>query len=246
MICSNCQYQNPKNATFCGKCGKKVETVSDSFDYNIHVKRISIFFFTLLAYIAVLNYVKLGGDYIRTLLIDSIFALLILIFYFTDPSAINKLLRFNRPKKSLLIKIIIFAPLFAILISYIADALNQNIFDKSQTTYYQNFIDSPAPITLSILSIGVFPAIFEEIAFRGIVFNELTKITGIKSSIIISAILFTILHLSLLSALWIFPLGLLFGYFRARYKTVWYGIIGHFVYNSCIVIVEIITLGNNS
>jgi membrane protease YdiL (CAAX protease family) len=72
------------------------------------------------------------------------------------------------------------------------------------------------------------------------VFNELSKITGIKSTIIISAILFTMLHLSLLSIFWIFPIGLIFGYFRAKYNTLWYGIIGHLIYNSCIVLIEII------
>lgn len=245
MECSKCQYQNPTKATFCGKCGNKLEISSEGLDYNKNVKKISIFFFALLAYIVTIHFIEFGNNYIQTLLIDLIFATIILIFYFIDSKTLNKLLKFNRPRRILLIIIVIIAPLFAMLVSFIADLLNQSIFDKNQIIYYEQFINSPAPIPLSILSIGLFPAIFEEIAFRGIVFNELTKITGLKSTIIISAILFTILHLSLLSIFWIFPIGLIFGYLRAKYRTLWYGIIGHLIYNSSIVLIEIITLANN-
>lgn len=214
----------------------------DKFAYNKHIKKISIFFFIMLAYVAALNLSEIRVDYLQTLLIDSFFAIIILIFYFFDSKATNKLFKFSKIQWPLVIKIVITAPLFAVFVSFVAELLNQSIFDTSQTAYYEHFIDSPSPIIFSIISIGLFPSIFEEIAFRGILFNELAKVTRLKSAIIISSILFTILHLSLLSTLWIFPIGLIFGYFRAKHRTLWYGVIGHFVYNSSIVAIEIITL----
>lgn len=195
----------------------------------------------MLIYVAALHFAPLDGGYTQALLTDVFFAGIVVIFYLFNPGPINKLLKFNRPRKDLLLKIVLIAPLIAVLVSLTADLLNQSIFDRSQAAYYEVFIDSPAPLILSIISIGLFPAVFEELAFRGILFNELIKITSIKSAIIISAILFTIVHLSLISALWIFPIGLLFGYFRAKHKTLWYGIAGHFVYNSSIVLFEMIT-----
>lgn len=150
------------------------------------------------------------------------------------------MLRFDKPKWPLLITIFIVAPLFALLVSFIAQLINQGIFNESQTAYYEHFIESPAPLTFAIISIALFPAIFEEIAFRGIVLSELSKVTRLKSAIIISTILFSLLHLSLISMFWIFPLGLFFGYFRAKQRTLWYGIIGHFIYNSSIVLIELI------
>lgn len=246
MQCSICNNLIPTNANYCGKCGNRIEDKSSQFDYNKHVKRTAIFFFVLLSYVSLLNFAEFGGDYIKTLVIDLIFAIIILIFYFIDSNETNKLFKFEMPKWTIIIKILIGAPLFAILVSFLTDLLNQSIFDKSQAAYYEHFLDSPAPVILSIISIGLFPAIFEEIAFRGIILNELTKITGIKSSIIISSILFTILHLSLLSIFWIFPIGLIFGYLRTKYRTLWYGILGHFVYNSSIVVIEIITLANST
>jgi membrane protease YdiL (CAAX protease family) len=239
MKCHNCQTTFHNAARYCSKCGESLLTKTP-FDYNSHIKKISVFFFVLLTYVAAIHFIEFASNYTHILLIDLIFGVIILAFYFIDFKTINKLFSFKGLKISLLIKILIAAPICAIIVSFIADLMNQSLFDKSQLTYYNQFIDSPAPILLSIISIGLFPAIFEEIAFRGIVFNHLTKITGLKSTIFISAILFTILHLSILSALWIFPIGLVFGYFRAKYRSIWYGIVGHLVYNSSIVMLEIL------
>jgi len=246
MQCSRCNYVNPKQATFCGNCGNKIGTKSDSFDYNKHVKKVSFFFFILLGYVATIKFAISRTSYVQQLWIDGLFAILILLFYLVDMKTLNNILKLKALKKPVLIKILIFAPLAAVLVSYLADFLSQSIFDSRQIVYYKAFLDSPAPIVLSIISVGLVPALFEEIAFRGIVFNELAKITGIKSSVVISSILFTILHFSLISALWIFPIGLIFGYLRAKHRTLWYGIIGHFIYNSSIVILELLTLAGSS
>ncbi|MBL7895686.1 MAG: CPBP family intramembrane metalloprotease [Bacteroidia bacterium] len=120
--------------------------------------------------------------------------------------------------------------------------MNESVFNNSNSTYIEHYKDSPLPLLFSIISVGVFPAIFEEIAFRGILFNELKNIVSNNSTIIISTVLFTILHFSLISFLWIFPIGLLFGYLRSKYDNLIYGIIGHFVYNSSIVMIEFINV----
>jgi membrane protease YdiL (CAAX protease family) len=245
MNCSYCKNPNPNKSNYCGFCGKQITSDTKNDDYNKHVKKISLLFFTLLGYIAVLQLVNLGGSYRKTFIVDLIFVAIIMVFYLFDRKEINKLLHFKKLNTLLLLKILCLAPIGATLVYFATQLLNENVFDQGQTTYYEHFIDSPAPFVLSILSIAIVPAVFEEIVFRGLVFNELTNITSVKSAIIISAILFTILHLSLISIFWIFPIGLLFGYLRAKQRTLWYGIIGHFLYNSSIVIIELIGYANN-
>lgn len=242
MQCSTCHNHVPDHAIYCGKCGSKIEKPGDHSDYLKRIKKIAVFFFVLLGYIAVLSFTSFGSHYTETLILDLLFAAIILVFYLFNRKETNRLLRFDNPRWHVVLMIVLLAPMLALLVSFIADFLNESIFDTSQNAYYQHFLSSPAPLTLSIISIGLFPAIFEEIAFRGIIFNDLLKLTRLKSVIVISAILFTILHLSLISILWIFPMGLAFGYFRAKYRTMWYGIIGHFVYNSSIVLIEYLTL----
>jgi len=239
MECKKCKHTNHNKAKFCVKCGMMLKKTIVPYNYNTHVNKISIFFFTLVAFIVSLHFIDFEDDYLKVLLTDSIFAVIVILFYFIDFKAINELFRFKKLDKLVVLKIVIFAPLFALLVSLFVSYLNESVFEVWQVTYYETFRYSPAPLLLAIISVGVFPAIFEEIAFRGIIFKELTAVTRIKSTILISAVLFTILHFSLISILWLFPIGLLFGYFRAKYRTIWYGVIGHFVYNSSIVLIEL-------
>lgn len=237
MNCLNCKYDNHNLATYCSNCGHKINNEKVG-DYNVSIKSISIFFFTLLAYIGILNFSNFNDSYESVLFADSVFGIIIIVFFWYNYKTTIRL--FNLKKKSLstIFKIIIIAPLVALVVYYIAQFFNQSVFDNSENTYYNQFIASPAPLFLSILSIGVMPAVFEEIAFRGIMFNELLKIMGLKPTIFVTSILFTILHLSLISVLWIFPGGLLLGYFRAKYNTLFYSILTHFIYNSSIVLIQ--------
>jgi membrane protease YdiL (CAAX protease family) len=239
MKCQRCNQENHNLATYCGKCGQKV-SVEKEGDYNKPVKNISIFFFTILAYLIFLHFTRYGGNYLAVLIADSIFALIVLIFFAINYKTTKHLFRLKKYNKKIIYTLLIGAPLLALIVNFVCDFLNQSVFNQSHSIYYEQFQNSPAPLLFSIISTAVFPAIFEEIMFRGVLFNETLKIAGLKSTILITSILFTILHLSLISIFWIFPIGLVFGYLRAKYNTILYGVIGHFVYNASVVIVEII------
>lgn len=238
MICPGCKYENHSLAAFCSKCGSSLSHSVET-DSKKPVSKLIVFFLSLLAYIAVLNFTDLVHDYTSVLIVDLIFALIVLIFFFSDTSSVIKLFKFGRKRTLIILLLFVVTPLFALLVYYFAGFLNHEIFDKSENVYYNQFKDSPAPLMFTLISVAIFPAIFEEIAFRGIMFSELIKVTRLKPAIIVSSVMFTLLHLSLLSALWIFPLGLVFGYLRARHRSIAYGMIGHFIYNASIVLYQI-------
>ena len=48
----------------------------------------------------------------------------------------------------------------------------------------------------------------------------------------------TKIHLSIISLLWLVPLGLVLGFLRGKYNTLWYGMVAHFTYNFAITIFE--------
>ncbi len=237
MKCQKCQTEHTTVFSFCNKCGSKM-SVETANDYTISIKKTKIFFFTLLGYIGLLNVLKFESTYITSLICDCVFAFIVIIFFIYNyneqvPLVINKI-----KNGKLLAMLCGSLMVFACLVSWFAGIINQNTFNGNNSTYYEHYASSPFPLPLCILSIAVFPAIFEEIAFRGILFNDLLKITSINATIIISAMLFTILHFSFISFLWIFPSGLLFGYLRSKYNSVLYGVIGHFTYNSSVVLIE--------
>ena len=241
MKCLKCQTENTKAFSYCNSCGSKL-TAEPEVDYNISLTKTKVFFFTLLGYIALLHFVTFENTYIVSLITDLIFATIITTFFFLNYKKVMPVLTKGIGNFKLLAGLLVSLILFAFCISHLADFLNQSSFNDNNSSYYEHYKDSPFTLFFSILSIGVFPAVFEEIAFRGILFNELRNLMSEKAVIIITALLFTLLHLSFISFFWILPAGLLFGYLRSKYNTLLYGILGHFVYNSSIVLIEYFNL----
>ncbi len=238
MTCKNCQNRITQNAVFCGKCGAKKEDTKSTSDYNQHIKKVAIIFFTLVTYITILNLSEITNNKTNSIINDVIFSVIVLIFAFYDRKTIKRIIQKPKGNKKLILYIVIIAPIFAFLVHHFADLLNEHLFHQMKISDVQQTSFSIFNFSISILSIAIFPAIFEELAFRGVIFEELTKIANLKIAIIISSILFAILHFSLISILWIFPSGIVLGYLRAKYRNLWYGILGHFIYNSSIVIIE--------
>lgn len=86
-------------------------------------------------------------------------------------------------------------------------------------------------IIINIIVMCCFPAIFEEILFRGILLDELTKrYSCVKASVITSAI-FAILHLDAASFLPQFVLGLFLCYITFSAKSVLLPMVAHFSNN---------------
>jgi membrane protease YdiL (CAAX protease family) len=89
-----------------------------------------------------------------------------------------------------------------------------------------------------ILMVCVQPALIEELAFRGIVYKALDNALKPRETILISAFLFAMLHLSLVSMFHLMLLGLFFGYIRYKTKSIWPSVLAHFLHNFGAVIVD--------
>lgn len=241
MICQNCKTENTKAYSFCNNCGSRLYAEPED-NYQVSVTKTNIFFFILLGYIALLHFLEFESTYVISLITDLIFALIVIVFSALNFKDLRAILLPNISNYRVMVVTSLSLCCFAFLVTYLAGLLNENVFNTSSNSYYEHYKDSPFPLLMCLISIAVFPALFEEIAFRGILFNELKNIMSAKSTIIITTVLFTVLHFSFISFLWIFPIGLLFGYLRSKYNNLIYGIIGHAVYNSSIVLIDYFNL----
>jgi len=134
------------------------------------------------------------------------------------------------------------AILFSIAVQFLTRLMNENIFDE-EYYYYYAFINTSYPKIFMLLVIAVQPAIFEELAFRGIITSQLKKITDARQTIFITAFVFAIIHLSFLSLIWLLPFAVLLGYIRERENTIWYGVLMHFSFNAIACLFEFFYLG---
>ncbi|WP_026512139.1 CPBP family intramembrane glutamic endopeptidase [Butyrivibrio sp. LC3010] len=88
--------------------------------------------------------------------------------------------------------------------------------------------DSAAPI---IMVISLLPPIFEEIFFRGFLFNKYRTISTIMKAAILSALFFGILHLNLNQFCYAFLLGIIFAFVNVASGSIVTSMIIHFLIN---------------
>ncbi len=88
-----------------------------------------------------------------------------------------------------------------------------------------------------IIFFCVFPAILEEIAFRGLVQHWLQVALKPWRAIAFAAFLFTILHFSILSFPYLFAVGVLLGWAKWKTGSLYPSMLLHFVHN--LVVIEL-------
>jgi membrane protease YdiL (CAAX protease family) len=93
-------------------------------------------------------------------------------------------------------------------------------------------INSPSRYVLSLFIIALLPGIFEETFFRGGLQNFLTRwFKGPWIAIIVTSIIFSLIHLSYYGFLVRFALGIILGLIFYYSKNLWLSILFHFLFN---------------
>lgn len=83
------------------------------------------------------------------------------------------------------------------------------------------------------------PAIIEEIAFRGVIFDRLRSVLGEREGWLVTAAFFSILHLSPVIFPTHFAMGLIFGWLRMRTGSLLPGMLLHAAWNAAIILLEV-------
>jgi membrane protease YdiL (CAAX protease family) len=238
--CSRCNGILQPGEKFCGYCGQEVAVhdeaaSSDAFEV---IKPTLIYYFVTLILLIVYKFTHVLPHDIDGFFGVSVIDILIVIvfwgYFFHDLSPLFSL---RRLQVKVILLTITGACVGALCVSKLADLINVSLFDEVYNRTYL-FEDTSHPLLWATIMICLQPAIFEEVAFRGFMFSNLQVLASSRGAVFISAILFGIMHLSFISIMWLIPLGIVFAMLRVKYDTLWYGIIGHFVYNFTIVALE--------
>lgn len=242
LVCRSCGVENTFTSKFCSACGialkAKYQQQNTSQNNEAIVGQIIAFFIALVLIISLYGYTELfNPTFESSLLVDGIMAAIVLVFASFNFKSILKLYSFKNVRTPMVLLLTIVMMVTAVGVHFLANFINEALFnDNSSITWI--YEQTQWPVLLSILFIGVYPAIFEEIAFRGFLFNNLLLFSKPRSVIFTSGFLFAFIHFSIIGLLWLLPLGLFFGYLRFRYRNLWYSSICHFVYNTTIVILS--------
>ena len=99
-------------------------------------------------------------------------------------------------------------------------------------------------IIITLLSVGLFVPLCEEIVFRGSILKNLSEKMSIKWAIIIQAILFSAYHMNLVQAFPTLVLGLVTGFAVYYTNSIWSGIIVHILNNLIAIILSNVLSAN--
>lgn len=239
VICSYCDHAQIESFKFCTNCGKrnisfyKSELLEDKH-HKVNLRLLSIYAIFSIVLLIIAAFTE---NTLEVLIVwTASFAAIDIVFATIQPS-VWELLRVDQVRLIPLLSIILICLCSGFVVSFSMDYINMALFQET-TQYIHLFEHLENSLLIAILIIAVFPAIFEELAFRGFVFSNLQVIGGKQSAIWGSTFLFALVHLSLLSFIWLIPFGLLLSYFRKKYSTIIYGIAGHFVHNATVTLIE--------
>ncbi len=178
------------------------------------------------------------NKYLKSGLGEVIFVLLpVLVFLIVGKYNIKDTLKLRRTRPINYL-IIVFLTMFAMpvvgVLNLLVLGLIRLVFGKNLPIDQILIPDIPT-LFIAILVIGVSAAVCEETLFRGLISKGYDRF-GVIASLVITSVLFGILHRDIQKGVSTILLGALIGYIVYRTKSIYSGMVAHFTNNTVAVI----------
>ncbi len=140
------------------------------------------------------------------------------------------------PLRRTSVRLVLLAVMMSLSVSVVAvyaSMATRALFSTFNVYFYEPILTLPSDslgAVFYILNLTVVPAVFEEIAFRGVLMQSLRRF-GDSFALLTSAVLFALVHISPLSMPNAFLMGLVIGYFVLFTGSLYTGMIIHLVHN---------------
>ena len=198
---------------------------------------LAIFFFIQLLVCLIANFSNAYTGLAPVLVFDIILSLVTIGWVIMMRKELKGVLTWKSFSVIKLLSYSVVAIIAALVVNFIVAWLNKSIFNE-EVYIYRHFSHLKYAKLITILIVALQPAIFEELAFRGVMQEGLSKLIGPQTAIYVSAFLFAIIHMSFISLFWLIPFAIWLGYLRYRENTIWYGVFIHFCFNATACILE--------
>ena len=240
--CIQCGASNAAHVKFCSSCGSRQSYINAAqTKYNTWqlLKQAALFYGIYIIVCAVSTFVGYFKTIGWSLVIEIIIAGTAVIFFAYNWDNCKNLLRWPSFSWQKVAAYGAIAMAGGVVIHYVAGWVNVTIFSRDYD-YYSTFTGLPGAPYLFIFFFAVTPALFEELGFRGYLLQSLLNIADTSQAVFISAFLFAIIHLSVISLFWLIPFALFLGYTRVKENTIWYGVVFHFCFNLTACLFELL------
>lgn len=148
---------------------------------------------------------------------------------FANKKSLKERLHYNKVKPSTLAYVLFFTWLSMPLTTLI-NAISMLFVDN--TIVAMTDVILTVPFFLMLFLMAVVPATVEEFVFRGIAYGGYRK-SGTKfMAVMLSALLFGLMHMNLNQALYAFVIGILLALLFEATNSIWTTMLFHFIYNA--------------
>jgi membrane protease YdiL (CAAX protease family) len=246
--CRICRQPITPGARFCRSCGadqqpllaiqaERRELHRERADWR-RIKGVVVFYAIYLASVLPVAWQR-GGDVVAALLVASVVdALVILAYWRWSGASLGAALRLDRR----VLAWCALAPLVLLLVLPIDYAYHQVLRDffgvhrDFGTSLVAPFTSAGYGLGAELFCIALMPGVWEELAFRGLILGQLQRSVGAREAIVLSALLFGVIHLAWLSLPYLVGLGVLLAALRQRSGSLLPGMVLHAAHNGVIVL----------
>jgi membrane protease YdiL (CAAX protease family) len=241
--CSNCLQPISKDAKYCPHCGtyqknrQRQEILEQGWQKWKIIKEILIFYTIYL--VTIIPLFRLDSHLVAPgiLIVAGVDALIILGYWFIGRTSILPLFRFY-PVTFRYALIAVGVLLALLMVNFFYHEAITDIFIQKRILITKFFIRAGFGFPVIVFGLCLMPAIWEEIAFRGLIQTSLDKKFSKWEAIFITSGMFAIIHISLFSWPYLFLLGIVLGLIREYSQSLWPSIFMHFLHNFIVVLIE--------
>jgi len=237
IVCAKCGYESRKVKKFCPRCGHSFSSVFKSSASKIESLMLALKSFGVLLCINILFLiVKIIPDKFHIhleIIVEFLFISVILYSIYPFRSKISFLTRrfFNR----------YYSPFKLFSLAFITGLIIHLYFKLFESLGLQtlSYINKEDIGTLVVpwifIKTVLFAPVFEEIFYRGYLYQKLRLVLKPKETILLQGLLFGIVHLNPITYISHTLIGILFGFFRYRTNSLLPGILFHVMWNFLVV-----------
>jgi uncharacterized protein len=246
-LCRSCQNPLAAEALFCAKCGternpfghrRRLRERTDRDQQSwIAVRGALVFYVCYLVTVLPLLWLE-KADKPSGMVISSLFDAIVISWYWgkTRVSLLSSLLPNRMAARYAVIGALILIPMLVVNFTYHGWLLQ--LFGVEEQSLSEIFIAADYGLLAELGIIALLPALFEEVAFRGLLLERFGQVVSRGEAALVTALLFAIIHASLWSAPYLFLLGLVLAQLRIRSGSLLPGMMLHFLHNAAVVLYE--------
>lgn len=237
--CPHCGGDLPPGGVVCPYCRS---TLSGRLEARIHrqwtiVRNIIVFYAVYLGSILPLFWLS-GKDRIYGMMVISVVDVgIILGFRSLAGESLAHMWRFDRKIwGATALGLLLLPPLLAVNLGY--HGLLKRLFDLHSEPISGRFSEFGLGMAVVVFFVCLMPAVWEEVAFRGLILGRLQEVVHTREAVVLTSVLFAVIHAAPLSWGYLFLLGAVMGVLRLYGRSLWPAAVFHFLHNLAVILLE--------